>query len=418
MALTFAGNFLGAGYVSGRELWQYFGVFGKKGFGGIVFSISLLCFTTILSILAAMVTGSDTLSDLLVPKKKDGSTSSAGYLVDAVNSFLIACIALIMTAGINSMAKQLLGIPEAVTGLVTVALIAAAAIFGISGMVGVFSAAVPLLVVLSAAITFLSIRKTGIPGTLMNIAAEKDRTAGMLSGGLFLSAVNYACLNNISSIPALAPLARRLGSKGAPLAHRLGSKGAPLAHRLGSKGAPLSRRLKGESTLSRPEDNTESQNDGTRHGIRTMVLGSMLGAAMILLVAVGILAVLNNNPEVLRTEIPMLEAAGLLGPFASRVYAVLMFLAMYGVAVSTMVAVLEFFRLKVKAYSRHKTGIRLLIFGFIYAGSLAGFSNLIGVVYPVYGYLGIAVMLLIAARLLIVTVQRKRKGKLGSDLLG
>ena len=34
MALTFAGNFLGAGYVSGRELWQYFGVFGKKGLGG------------------------------------------------------------------------------------------------------------------------------------------------------------------------------------------------------------------------------------------------------------------------------------------------------------------------------------------------------------------------------------------------
>ena len=407
MALTFAGNFLGAGYVSGRELWQYFGVFGKKGFGGIVFSISLLCFTTILSILAAMVTGSDTLSDLLVPKKKDGSTSSAGYLVDAVNSFLIACIALIMTAGINSMAKQLLGIPEAVTGLVTVALIAAAAIFGISGMVGVFSAAVPLLVVLSAAITFLSIRKTGIPGTLANIAAEKDRTAGMLSGGLFLSAVNYACLNNISSIPSLAPLSRRLRSKG-----------APLSRRLGSKGAPLSRRLKGESTLSRPEDNTENQNDGMRHGIRTMVLGSMLGAAMILLVAVGILAVLNNNPEVLRTEIPMLEAAGLLGPFASRVYAVLMFLAMYGVAVSTMVAVLEFFRLKVKAWSRHKTVIRLLIFGFIYAGSLAGFSNLIGVVYPIYGYLGIAVMLLISARLIIVAVQRKRKGKLGSDLLG
>ena len=373
MALTFAGNFLGAGYVSGRELWQYFGVFGKKGFGGIVFSISLLCFTTILSILAAMVTGSDTLSDLLVPKKKDGSTSSAGYLVDAVNSFLIACIALIMTAGINSMAKQLLGIPEAVTGLVTVALIAAAAIFGISGMVGVFSAAVPLLVVLSAAITYLSIQKTGIPGTLANIAAEKDRTAGMLSGGLLLSAVNYACLNNISSIPSLAPLSRRLGSKGAPL---------------------------------------------SRRPIRTMVLGCMLGAAMILLVAIGILAALNNNPEVLRAEIPMLEAAGLLGPFASRVYAVLMFLAMYGVAVSTMVAVLEFFRLKVKAWSRHKTVIRLLIFGFIYAGSLAGFSNLIGVVYPIYGYIGIAVMLLISARLIIVAVQRKRKGKLGSDLLG
>ena len=30
LALTFAGCFLGAGYVSGQELWQYFGAFGAS----------------------------------------------------------------------------------------------------------------------------------------------------------------------------------------------------------------------------------------------------------------------------------------------------------------------------------------------------------------------------------------------------
>ena len=30
LALTFAGCFLGAGYVSGQELWQYFGAFGAR----------------------------------------------------------------------------------------------------------------------------------------------------------------------------------------------------------------------------------------------------------------------------------------------------------------------------------------------------------------------------------------------------
>ena len=42
LALTFAGCFLGAGYVSGQELWQFFGVFGKGGFFGAVLAAALL----------------------------------------------------------------------------------------------------------------------------------------------------------------------------------------------------------------------------------------------------------------------------------------------------------------------------------------------------------------------------------------
>ena len=42
LALTFAGCFLGAGYVSGQELWQYFGAFGARGLLGLVLAIVLL----------------------------------------------------------------------------------------------------------------------------------------------------------------------------------------------------------------------------------------------------------------------------------------------------------------------------------------------------------------------------------------
>ena len=42
LALTFAGCFLGAGYVSGQELWQYFGAFGARGLLGVV--MIRLCF--------------------------------------------------------------------------------------------------------------------------------------------------------------------------------------------------------------------------------------------------------------------------------------------------------------------------------------------------------------------------------------
>ena len=36
VGFTFAGCYLGAGYVSGQELWQFFGCFGRRGIGGLV----------------------------------------------------------------------------------------------------------------------------------------------------------------------------------------------------------------------------------------------------------------------------------------------------------------------------------------------------------------------------------------------
>ena len=36
LALTYVGIFLGAGFVSGQELWQFFACFGLWGFGGFL----------------------------------------------------------------------------------------------------------------------------------------------------------------------------------------------------------------------------------------------------------------------------------------------------------------------------------------------------------------------------------------------
>ena len=42
IGLTFAGSFLGAGYVSGQELWQFFGSFGGGGLLGVLAAMALL----------------------------------------------------------------------------------------------------------------------------------------------------------------------------------------------------------------------------------------------------------------------------------------------------------------------------------------------------------------------------------------
>lgn len=39
LGFTYAGCFLGAGYVSGQELWQFFGAFGIKGIYGLLLTV-------------------------------------------------------------------------------------------------------------------------------------------------------------------------------------------------------------------------------------------------------------------------------------------------------------------------------------------------------------------------------------------
>ena len=50
IAMMYLGAILGAGFASGRECWQFFGVFGRKGYFGAVFT------TVVFVILALMLT--------------------------------------------------------------------------------------------------------------------------------------------------------------------------------------------------------------------------------------------------------------------------------------------------------------------------------------------------------------------------
>ena len=65
LGLTFAGCFLGAGYVSGQELWQYFGAFGTHGLLGLVLAIALLGGTGVLLLRLNARTGIEAMDALI-----------------------------------------------------------------------------------------------------------------------------------------------------------------------------------------------------------------------------------------------------------------------------------------------------------------------------------------------------------------
>ena len=67
LAFTYVGVFLGAGFVSGPELWQFFGAFGNWGYVGFLLAAVLFTLFGILLVRLTQVAHTDEMDRLLVP---------------------------------------------------------------------------------------------------------------------------------------------------------------------------------------------------------------------------------------------------------------------------------------------------------------------------------------------------------------
>lgn len=302
LALTFAGCFLGAGYVSGQELWQYFGAFGARGLLGLALAVVLLGGTGVLLLRLSARTGIETMDALIVRADIPWLRTAVGVLTAAL-LFGVVCI---MAAGIGALGNQMLGLPVWLGAAIACVLIAAAAYFGLGGMVSVFTVAVPCMIVAALVIAGIRLHRTELTA-----AAFAAGDTNPMLGSWATSAVNYAAYNFFATVGILAPLTHHLKKPG------------------------------------------------------TAVWGTVLGCVLLLAVALGVLAAL-------------------------------LFLGMFGTSVSSLVAVLTYAGQKSAWLAGHRTALLLVLTAAAFAGSLFGFGDLIGTVYPVYGYLGMAAMLLVA----------------------
>lgn len=204
LGLTFAGCFLGAGYVSGQELWQYFGAFGAHGLLGLVLAIALLGGTGVVLLRLSARTGIETMDALIVRADIPWLRTLVGVLTAAL-LFGVVCI---MAAGIGALGSQMLGLPVWLGSALVCVLIAAAAYFGVGGMVTVFTVAVPCMIVAALIIAGIRLQRTGLTA-----AAFAGGSTNPMLGSWVTSAVNYAAYNFFATVGILAPMTQYLKSR-------------------------------------------------------------------------------------------------------------------------------------------------------------------------------------------------------------
>ena len=347
LALVFAGCFLGAGYISGQELWQFFGSYGGNGYIGILAAILLLFGLGFITLRLAQLTGEQEVDRIVVPWK----IPVLRLMVSVLEVLLFFGVMAIMSAGVGALTEQLFGIAPYLSSLVFCLLVLLIALSGLKGLVSVFSASVPVLVIVTVLFGIICLSREGFS----NIQLQAAEQTNPLLGGWFMGAMNFSCYNVLGAFAIMLPFGKY---------------------------------IKDRSSL---------------------VKGLGLGAGLLLLIALSVLVCMGLFPETALAELPMLYLAQNLSGVLVYVYALLLAAAMFGTSVSSIVGLMDFLEQKFQAVRSRRSLWVVLLSILTYALSLMGYGDLIGVMYPLFGYACALFIVLLVVH--YVQVLRKMKNE-------
>ena len=331
LAISFIGVFLGAGFVSGQELWQFFACFGPMGFPGFLIAVALFFLVDYALLQLAFGSGHGDVGALILP----GEHPRLCALIDLLQCLLLFGTVVIMIAGGAALLHDLTGLPVALCGAVFTLLLLPVAMYELQGLVAAFSVLVPVLTVLAVGLGIAVVFRADFR------LASATGSVSTLLPNWWVSGVTYAAYNLFCTVGVLAPFAALVRDR------------------------------------------------------KTIGRGLGLGAALFVVITFGILAALMAQPEAGSEALPTAALARQLHPGLGLVYDCFMGLDMFAAALAGLLALLDQAGFHWKQLRARRKVAMVPVLLAAYVLSLLGFSDLIGVVYPIFGYLSIPLLVLL-----------------------
>lgn len=330
IAMAFTGSFLGAGFVSGQELTQFFAVFGGYGLLGMVAAVLMLLSLSCLVMKIARQTGIIEFEKIIVRKQKPWLRAIFG----GVFIFFLFGVVVVMTAGAGALLNQVLGLPKIWGNAFMAVCLAILGLWEAKGVLNVFRITVPCLIVvamITGVWSFFIFEGNGV-------VARPFSGANPLLGNWLFATVAFVSYNMMVAISILVPIAPD---------------------------------VKAEKTIDQ---------------------GILQGAVQLLVAFVCILLPLIMNQAMLaEAELPMLMLAERIAPVWGIIYAVLLLCGMFGSGLACLFGVTV--RIKKIATNTRGSTLTLGLVAAAFIGSLAGFKELIATAFPVFGYVGFLAMI-------------------------
>lgn len=354
IGFSFAGSILGAGYLSGQELLQFFGVFGIWGIIGLVVTLLLLVFLASCVMEIANTSSIMEMDKIIIPWNQRILRSIVSFL----EIFFFLATVVIMLAGGGSLINELFNLPVWTGSLIMTILVVVFAYFGISGAMKIFSLLVPIMAVVTLAFSIATISKFGFP-----FVPESQGGENPLLNNWIISAITFTAYNFFSAIGMLAPMGAIANSK------------------------------------------------------KSIYGGSVFGAGVLMIIALSVILAIFACPQSVSSDLPMLFIAREISPVLSYIYGIILLFGMFGCSLYSIVAVLVFLQSKSEKLKKFKPAFLVGVAVVCYPLSLFGFGDLISVIYPLTGYLSVIFIACMVYHFVIVKRKNKLKAKKKDDCL-
>lgn len=329
LSFSFIGSFLGAGYVSGQELYQFFGKFGASSFAGLFAAISILAIFNLIIVKTVNFTGSASIDTTVVGSDRKPLLFAVGVLETAV--FFGTYV--VMAAGAGALVQRLFGTEASyyIGSFVFCLAVSFLAIKGISGLVRIFSFSVPILVAVTVAVSISAIAIYGKNGFDFSASGTYNPLIPNIAAG----AVTFASYNLFCGIGVLCPLGLRA------------------------------------------------------ENMKKAVAGTLIGGIFLVLVAFAVFFALAAVPSAKCEELPMMAIAESVYSPLMYVYAVLLLLSTLGASLSCLIPISSYLADKSEVCRKHGAPVIFLLSLFAFLMSCLGFSDLIGTLFSSFGYVSL-----------------------------
>ena len=339
IAFMYLGAVIGAGFASGREAWQYFGVFGDLGYFGTLIEMALFVIFGVFMVVIAQKEKTADIGEIILPFNNKRWSRLLGTTVGLINySALVA-----LSAAGGAMFEQRFGIHPAAGGALIVFLVLLTVLGDFDRIFHVFRVIMPFLfafIVGTALYAGFTLEKVPAP--------EGAVKPSVLSGVWYLSAVIYASYNLLVTIPINAKSALRAKS------------------------------------------------------LKQAVAGVSVGGVCLALMGMILLRMLLLDPVFSESmSLPILGYAGRISPLMENLISIALLTAIYSSATSCYYGFTTRFK---EGPNKKKLVIFFAVLGFFLG--LVGFKSLITYMYPLEGYFGMAVLILITIHFFRVIKRR------------
>ncbi|MEG2528794.1 MAG: MBL fold metallo-hydrolase [Anaerovoracaceae bacterium] len=153
VALMYVGTIMGAGFASGREIWQFFGVFGNRAYVGVIFVGILFMIMGMMTSYIARELNTNDMGRVIVP----GNNKIMVEFVGCFMALILFTVLITMSAAGGSIFHQQFGQSRVIGGVIIIVLVIVTVLGEFERVSKVFRFIMPVLFVIVIGVSLLVI---------------------------------------------------------------------------------------------------------------------------------------------------------------------------------------------------------------------------------------------------------------------